>query len=64
MSYISEQQIIEDLKEIMGPNFEPTQELVRMLITAYKLGRQDTLEFLGIDESDLGNDGDVIAWTA
>jgi len=53
-----------ELKSLIGHNCEPTQDLERLLLSAYARGRSDVFQELGIDESDLSSDYDKVAWTA
>lgn len=53
-----------ELKSLIGRNCEPTQDLERLLLSAYAKGRNDVFQELGINEDDLSSDYDTVAWTA
>jgi len=64
MPIYKEQHISNELKKMIGPNFEPTKELEKMLMMAYFKGREDVMESLGLDENELSLDAPLMAWTA
>jgi len=64
MSFLTDQNLKNELKKIIGTNCEPTHELEKMLLDAYAKGRNDTLVSLGLDESEISSEQGLMAWTA
>jgi len=64
MPIYNEKQILEELKKMIGPNFEPTKELEKMLMMAYFKGREDAVDSLGFGDDELSLDAALMAWTA
>ena len=52
------------LDNLLGDNVALSQSVRDLLLQAYKQGRSDTLEMLGIEEDDLPGDGEMAAWSA
>ncbi len=64
MKNFKDKSIRDQLKLIIGENCEPTQDLERMLLDAYALGRTDALDSLGLCEEDVPAGEGLMAWTA
>lgn len=61
---MTEQAIADHITSLLGPDVAPSPEVELALTMMYRLGRQDTLDMLGLEEDDLPCGDGMVAWSA